>query len=372
MYGQFRVIDADGHVMEPDALYDDYLDPGFRPQLAALREAARARPMQTFFGLLHTIRSGRPLGAVEPYEPIVRTAGFLEVPKGGWDPRTRLADMDAEGIDVAVVFPTGVSSFCALDDPAFESAMYEAYARWVGEYCLAAPDRLRAVAVVNMRDPVQGAREIRRWGREAWCVGIYCSGHIDGKLLDHPDLFPLWDAAQGEDLPICFHGGTARPPYGCGTFEFAESFFLMHAATNPFEQMRALGALIGGGVLERFPRLRVAFLEAGVGWVPFWLDRLDEHYERLPAYAPLLSRAPSAHVRGPQVFVSCDPDESTLPVCVEALGAERILYASDYPHFDSRFPNTAKLIAERPELSEEAKRKILGENARRLYPRLGG
>jgi uncharacterized protein len=189
-------------------------------------------------------------------------------------------------------------------------------------------------------------------------------------LLDHPALHPIWRACVEEDLPACFHGGTARPPYGIGTFEMGNNLFIQHSATNPFEVMRGIASFIGGGVPDLFPKLRFAFLEAGVGWLPFWMERLDEHYELMPEYVPNLKRKPSEVIRSENFFISCDPDEETLPYVVEFVGAERILYASDYPHFDGRFPNTVNYTAGRKEFSPAVRAKILEDNPRRLYTRL--
>ena len=374
MFNGIKVIDADGHVMEPNELYDHYLESKFKPQLEELKKLAETRASKWFFGFFHQLNTGRPLGVASIDKPLVRSGrrpqGESPNPRGGFDPHVRIKDMDREGIDVAVVFATIVSSFCALTSVDFEAAMVRAYHRWLADYCSAYPSRLKGVAVVPMRAPERAAEEIHRAAREPWCVGVYLSGHMEDKLLDHPDFRPIWQACQDEDLPACFHGGTARPPYGCGTFEFGNNLFIQHSATNPFEIMRAIAALVGGGVLEMYPKLRVAMLEAGVGWLPYWMERLDEHYALMPEYVPLLKRKPSEVIRSENFFISCDPDEETLPYVAKTVGIERILYASDYPHFDGRFPNTVKFTAERPEFSADDRRKILQDNPTRLYTRL--
>jgi predicted TIM-barrel fold metal-dependent hydrolase len=375
MFNGNKVIDTDGHVMEPNALYDTYLDPQFKPDLEDLKREAAVRPSNYFFGIFHQLNTGRPLGVPHPDKPIVRTGRNprAEHPdmRGGHDPHIRIKDMDREGIDVAVLFATVVSSFCALKTVAFEAAMIRACHQWLADYCSAYPNRLMGVAVVPMRDPALAAEMIRGCARERWCAGIYLSGHVGDRLLDHPEFKPIWRACEETDLPACLHGGTARPPYGLGTFEMTNNLFLQHSATNPFEMMRAVGALIGGGVMDLYPKLRVAILEAGVGWLPYWMERLDEHYELMPEYVPFLRRKPSEAIRSANFFISCDPDEETLPFVVDFVGAEHILYASDYPHFDGRFPDTVKLTA-RPEVFPPAvQRKILWDNAKRLYTRVG-
>ncbi len=375
MFNGSKVIDADGHVMEPNTLYDEYLEARFKPDLEELKREAAALPSKFFFGIFHRLNTGRPLGVANPERPLVRAGrrpegGEAPDMRGGFDPHIRMKDMEREAIDVAVLFATVVSSFCALKTVEFELAMIRAYHRWLKEYCAAYPSRLRGVAVVPMRAPALAAEEIHRVAKEPWCVGVYLSGHIEDRLLDHPALPPNWQACQDEDLPACFHGGTARPPYGLGTFEMTNNLFLQHSATNPFEMMRAIGALVGGGVLDLFPRLRVAFLEAGVGWLPFWMERLDEHYKLMPEYVPFLKRKPSEVVRSPNFFISCDPDEETLPYVASFVGVDHILYASDYPHFDGRFPDTVRLTAGREEFTEADRRKILWDNPRRLYSRI--
>jgi len=375
MFMGIKVIDADGHVMEPNELYDQYLENRYKEDLDQLKREAAARPSKWFFGLFHQLNTGRPLGVPNPEKPLIRSGrkpeGESPDPRGGFDPHIRIKDMNREGIDVAVLFATIVSSFCVLRSVEFELAMIRAYHRWLADYCEAYQNRLKGVAVVPMRAPELAAAEIHRVSKEPWVVGVYLSPHMDDKLLDHPDFAPIWDACEELDLPACFHGGTARPPFGVGTFEMTNNLFLQHSATNPFEIMRAMAALIGGGVMDLHPRLRVALLEAGAGWLPYWLERLDEHYELMPEYVPFLKRKPSEAAASKNFFVSCDPDEATLPYVVRTVGAEHILYASDYPHFDGRYPNTVKLTAGRPEFSDLERRQILYENPRRLYPRIG-
>jgi uncharacterized protein len=393
MFNGIEVIDSDGHVMEPDHLYDEFLESRFKPELQALKERKASLQAKAFFGFFQQLNSGRPLGVPKPDKPLVRAGrrphgislaaakivarhglrmvkGELPDKRGGADPHIRVKDMDREGIDIAVLYATVASSFCALSSVNFEVAMLRAYHRWLGDYCAAYPARLKGMAVVPMRDPERAAAMIRELAREPWAVGIYLSAHVGDRLLDHPGFHPIWQALQDADLPACFHGGTARPPYALGTFEMSNNLFLMHAAGNPFETMRGIGALIGGGVLERFPRLKVAFLESGVGWLPFWMERLDEHYELMPEYVPLLKHKPSRAIRSENFFISCDPDEDILPFVVDYVGAEHILYASDYPHFDGRFPHSVKLTARPEAFALEVQRKILCENPRRLYSRI--
>src|SRR5262249_52558952 len=141
----------------------------------------------------------------------------------------------------------------------------------------------------------------------------------------------------------------------------------MHAFTHPVGQMLAVMSFTVGGILHRFPTLRVAFLEANVGWLPFWLERLDEHWELTPEQAPLIDRKPSEYFRSGRCFIGCDPDESTIPFVVNAVGEGVVCYASDYCHWDCKFPDTVKILEERTDLSASAKEHILHKNPAHLY-----
>src|SRR5262249_29382962 len=141
----------------------------------------------------------------------------------------------------------------------------------------------------------------------------------------------------------------------------------MHAFTHPVGQMLAVMAFTVGGILHRFPKLRVAFLEAGVGWLPFWLERLHEHRELTPEQAPVIDRKPSDYFLSRRCFIRAHPDQHRIAHVASALGDGVLLYASDYYHWDCKFPDTVKIIAERTDLSAATKRAMFTDNPKRLY-----
>jgi predicted TIM-barrel fold metal-dependent hydrolase len=136
---------------------------------------------------------------------------------------------------------------------------------------------------------------------------------------------------------------------------------------HPFEQMIAVLCVVVGGLLDRFPRLKIAFLEAGAGWVPYWMERLDEHFEFLQPTVPWLTKPPSEYMRGEQLYYAFEMDEKTLPYVAEFVGAERLIFASDYNHSDSKFPHTVEEVMERKDLPDPLKERLMGQNAARLY-----
>ena len=385
-YGH-RVIDVDGHIFESQEMYqrfmESYLEPAYRGDLdEMMRLSTDPATGQVMTPNLWTHKSAGPvvdrtraLGGVEPGVDArergegrkTGTRAVIDV----LDPKLRLLDMDDEGIDVAVIFPSALIGFSALDDLELEAALYRAYNRFMHDFCSADPSRLRYVAVPPMRDIQAGVAEIRRVAPEGTAVGLYIQTHMEGKQLDHRDFYPLWDEAQDAGLAITVHHGSAGlPPWGLGVFEMGGNWFQQHASVFLYEQMRAVATVLGGGLLERYPELRFAFLESGCGWLPFWLERLDHHAEIMPMYVPELKRRPTEAFLAGRCFISFDPDEVALTDVVEVLGDGQLVYASDYPHFDCTFPDSVRLVAENDGLSAVTKRRILGENALSLYPRI--
>ena len=132
--------------------------------------------------------------------------------------------------------------------------------------------------------------------------------------------------------------------------------------------MRQMTSMVFEGVMEKFPELRIAFLEAGITWVPYWMDRMDEEFEfRGKLEAPLLKMEPSQYIKGDNVFVTCEPEEQLLPEAARLIGENSILYASDFPHWDGSYPQSLFELEAREDLSDELKRQILIDNPKRLY-----
>jgi len=167
-------------------------------------------------------------------------------------------------------------------------------------------------------------------------------------------------------MPLGIHGapGIHLPPLGAERFD---NYLQVHVLSFPFDMMVATTALVLGGVLERHPRLRVALLESGVGWVPYFFDRMDEHVEKRGRLTPECKREPREYLARGQLYVSCEPEESALPFVAATLGDRFIMYASDYPHWDSDFPNSTRGLGERTDLAPEVKARIMGANAAAFY-----
>lgn len=362
----YRIIDADGHMIEPADMWQRHVEESYRHR-APMR-------IKDQYGMVRFVIEDRLVPKPEGYgagsryvKAILRHPESGKPVEGAFDPKERLKDMDEEGVDVAVLYGTDGLLILAAQDPALATALAIGFNNWLESFCRTDPQRLKGAAVLPLQDVGEAVKELRRAVGELGMVAGVIPYHTKGKDLSHPDFYPLWDEAQRLDVAITVHAGSNLPHPGQNDL-FWNSFFMTHALCHPFSQMVACLSMVGGGVLELFPRLRVAFLEAGCGWAPYLLERMDEHYEKFPREeAPLLKKRPSEYVREHGVYFACAPEEETLPYVAEFVGAEHVVFATDYPHFDAPFPHSVKMVAERGGLSEETKKKVLGGNALKLY-----
>jgi len=292
--------------------------------------------------------------------------------RGDDDPAERIKDLDFEGVDVNLTLPSGwFGTWTAGEDAALEMAMYGAYHRWMNDYCGAYPDRLGGIILVGTRDVQAGLKEIERWGKSRWAWAVMAYAPY-GVPLDHPSLEPVWAAAQDHDLAVVLHTFTVMPPYAPGGLDTWENLWLQRSAAHPWCGMRNMAALIGAGVMDRYPRLRVATLEAGHGWLPFWMSRIDEHAETIAAALPALKARPSDYVRGGRYFQSIEiPEgEKLTNAVIDLVGEDVLMYASDYPHGESHFPKSVEKVLAW-DMPQQRKRKLFWDNAVRLYARCG-
>lgn len=357
-----RIIDADGHVFERDLPWSDLLEEPYRARAPRVVKDNRGVDFLMVDGKLCP-------------KPVGKGCGFVGAPRnrlpqpttGMKDAGRRLKDMDLEGIDTAVLFGTlPFLSLPFLEDKDLACAIARVYNDWLADYCKADPRRLKGVALVPIQEPVEAVQELRRCVEKLGFVAVASPAHsASGKNLDHPDLQAFFAEAERLNVPLCIHVGA-----GDGTAAGIERFdhpFFNHAMTHPFEQMIAVLCLVVGGILERHPRLKVAFMEAGAGWVPYWMERLDEHYEYLRPTVPWMKKPPSEYMRSDRLYYAFEPDERTLPFVAGFVGEDRLIFASDYNHSDSKFPETVKSVLERKDIAPDLMAKVMGGNAARLY-----
>ena len=331
------IIDADGHVTESQEQLARYLD--------------------------------------EPYRR--RPAGVPWFPQDGWDRRLLgtlgefagsaeawLRALDKGGMESTILYPTLGLFMSFLRDRAWATALCRAYNTLMHEEFIKVSPRLKAVALLPVQDPGAAASELRRAVRELGHVGAMLAA--DGShLLGDESFTPVYEEAQRLDVMLGIHASGSH--LGGAGIDLFPRFIQAHTCSHAFGQMRQITSMIFEGVPERFPDLRIAFLEAGCGWAPYWMERMDDEYAKRGAEAPALKKKPSQYVRSGNIYFSCEADEWLLPQALKLVGDNQIVYASDYPHWDNSYPTSIDEIRDRGDLTDAEKRKVLGENARRLY-----
>jgi predicted TIM-barrel fold metal-dependent hydrolase len=274
--------------------------------------------------------------------------------------------MDAHGMDTAVLFPTRAPSICRTREPEFAQAVARAYNLCVArEYASVSP-RLRPVGVQALHDPLQAAEELRYAVTELGLISFELSAMHPAPGLGDRRYDPLYAEAVRLNVPLCIHG--SRSPSTDIGADRLHTFGEVHAYGFTVSILLQFTDMLCQGVPVRFPGLRLGFLEIGATWLPYYLDRLDEHWEkRGELEAPRLTKKPSAAFRESQIYVSLEAEEGLLPATVDYVGAEHFLYASDIPHWDNEFPKNLIDLREHPGLSREVKEKILYRNAQALF-----
>lgn len=366
---KLRIIDADSHIEEVPEIWD-HLDAAFqarRPFPVTLEKNIGHTNLNAFWyidgaAVPKLEGPGTILIATPPTSTYARSKPFTVGSQGLTDVDARLKDLDDFGLDVQVIYPT---LFLAnvTDDLAFEAALMRAYNSYLAQACGKAPARLKWAGVVPLRSPVEAAKEVRRC-KELGAVAITVLGTAGETLLHDKSLFPVYAEMERQNLPLCVHVGWSHPGLnrGCDNIYLSRISFTLPV-------LAAFWSIIGGGVLDEFPRLRVAFLEAGSEWLPYWIGRMDHYYHAdtgnaRAGYMP--RKRPPEYLKEGRVFFTCEAEETSLPYVLELLGENQMMASADIPHGEAR-ERSMNIVSERNDLSERAKRKILGENAARFY-----
>ncbi|MCH8108108.1 MAG: amidohydrolase [Chloroflexi bacterium] len=376
----YKIFDSDTHVGPQADILERYLSAADRERLQGFAEFRRENRRTGHFTYnFNTRQYTRRIGDPEarPAVPGEYMTGFTAQhkqppnPLAEDDPAERLKDMDLEGVDVNLLLPSGwFGVWTSQPDLALESSQYAAYHRWMDDYCAPFPDRLTGVILCSCRDVESAVSEINRWGKSRWAMAVFAYAPF-GKPLDHPDLEPIWSAAAEHDLSVVLHTFTVAPPYAPGGLDTWDNLWLQRSAAHPWCGMRNMASIIGSGVMDRYPELRVGVLEAGHGWLPFWIKRLDEHAHSIAAALPPLKHKPSEYVASGRYFQSIEMSEGedvTMSV-IDLLGEDILMYASDYPHGESWFPISVDTVMGWERIPERAKKKLFWDNAVNFYRR---
>jgi predicted TIM-barrel fold metal-dependent hydrolase len=385
MWKDYRVIDADAHMHEPKDMWERYVEPKYQDKVP------RVAYMSGTFMIYEPDGKIIAKGEKQLKGPPKDAFGIMEEKYGEayrtwWAPQSRVKDMDRYGWDLQVLLPTNgnFGTSVALKDAELGAVLCRAYNTWASDYCGAASKRLKFIAAIPGATTDDMVHEARRAVEDLGAVSVRNPIVPHGKWLHEREYDALWQLASDLDFPIAVHGEyryRVQPFRGFraveseGSAGAAHDFQALrgvdHAIGFPCDNMATLGHFVFAGILERFPKLRLAILESNAGWLPFWLGRMDIHSHgrySIMGKPQDLTMLPSEYFAR-QCAVACDSDEVALKYAVDHLGGDNIVWNTDYPHLDGIRPEKALPEFDRQPISENAKRKILWDNAVKLYGR---
>jgi uncharacterized protein len=294
-----------------------------------------------------------------------------------WTPDHYCRAMDQQGVDLSVLFPTRALLLSQIPQnglPTGYSArardenLVVAYCRGYNEYVAGicrANSRLKAAAVVPFQNVDAAVTEVRRAVSELGLAGVALSSLGLAGHVGTPTFWPIYQEMERLNVPLLIHNLSYQGP---GQDLRADTFLLQDTIGGSMETFHTCTALMYGGIPDKFPKLRIGVFNVGIGWVPFLMERMDKDFEgRSQEEAPLLKRAPSEHITGGNWYFATTYNEQSLPYVLDIIGEDQIIFGSAYPEADSLFPAAVASVSERSDVSEQAKRKILGENAKALF-----
>jgi predicted TIM-barrel fold metal-dependent hydrolase len=367
------VVDCDSHVMEPPDLWETYLEPRFRDRaIRIVKDPADGLEILMIDNqpMLKGLLAGLG-GANQPRNELFvpgRMTYLDGCPPASYVPAERIKLLDEWGVSAGVLFPT-VGILWDVADNELAAAYARAYNNWINDFSSRARNRVVPIAHLALQDVATALAELRRCLKLGF-KGIFLPPEtINGKRFSHPDFDPIWQECEDTGTPVCLHVivrfnrplGIIGQFYQPGEFRTVFGF-----ALGGFAQVvPAAMTMVADGLFDRFPRLKVLCVEAGCGWAPYIMDRMDEKYELLGWTYPTRLK-PSDYFRR-NIWVVAEPEERTIGAVMELLGDDRVLWGSDYPHVDSTLEAPNLIRRSVAALSPERQRQLLGQNARAVF-----
>ena len=289
-----------------------------------------------------------------------------EVNNENW--KGRIEDMDREGVDIALIFPATFSTASTVLDVEMQNELYSAYHRYLDDYCGEQPDRLKAAALMNPRDPEWSAAELRRYADRTWLAAVEI---LLPELMpiDDPALAPIFEAMDECDVPFVHHSFFYEPPYFPGYRDIWGNLAIARMASHPWGAQRLLAYVTLSGMFDRYPTLRIGFAECSGAWLGGWLNRMTYQADYLASRLPETKRTPIEYAQDGRIFCGIELDEGpdAIDGVTAVVGDGVLMYSSDYPHGGCRFPNSVDIaLTWREQLGDETFAKIASGNARRF------
>ena len=368
----YRVISSDNHVVEPPDLWTSRAEAKFKDRVPHL---VHQEDGDWWYcdgqQILSVAGAGTQVGVrFEDPEKLIRGGRMEEVRPGGYIPEEHVKDMDIDGIDVSIVYPTVGLLIYGVPDSGLLSANCRIYNDWVGEFCSAVPQRLKGIAMLNVDDVAESIRELQRCAKLGFSGAMISIYPPEDRGYDKPEYEPLWAAAQDLGIPLSLHVGTNRPGPGLES-QGADTSTTAYMTNLDHWVRMSLARMIFSGVFERYPKLQVGSVEQELAWAPHFIERLDYNYtQRIQGVTQEWrfkgDALPSDFFHN-NIFLGFQEDAMGIRDR-DIIGVDQLLWGGDYPHTESTFPRSREIIEEiLVDCTDEEKTKIAGGNSARIY-----
>ncbi len=364
------VISSDSHVFEPPDLWTQRIDSEFRDRAPRMLRVGDVDQLvvekdQILAGIGLISNAG---ARFENPEQISAQGRFEDVHVGGYDPEQHIKDMKIDGISGEVLYPSQGLFYFKVDDPPLMSAIFRAYNDWLVEFCNTGPERLKGIAMVNLDDVDEGVAELQRAANMGLVGAMITEYPAEDRRYDNPEYEPLWAAAQDLEMPLSLHTATRREGRnradGENTVRDASG-----RATKVFYPAASMCDMIFSGVFERYPKLKLAIVEFELSWVPYLLTSMDytyteRHEEAIHRFKGGMYPSDFFHNN---VYLSFQEDSVGIRLR-DIIGVDNLMWGSDYPHSESTFPYSRRILDEiLAGVPEDEQARIVGTNAANLY-----
>ncbi|MGE4221350.1 MAG: amidohydrolase family protein [Alphaproteobacteria bacterium] len=370
----YRPISADSHIVEPPGCYRDHIDPKYRD----IAPHVEKNPAGGDIFIVDRMSMKIPMGAmasagVDVAVVDIGRSTYADIHRGGFDGGARVRDQDRDGLAGEIVYPSVGMLICGHPDPGYKTACFDAYNRWLQGFQDAAPDRLFGIgqtAARTVKDTIRDFEKIREMG--FYGVMMPCDPGTEFDY-DDPSWDPAWQAAVDLKLPLSFHiltssrGVASIDPDNPTPSEFRGTS--KHNRTQGLIRANQdiIGMFIWGGIFERFPDLRLVCAEADAGWAPHYAYRMDHFYHQPRAKKEGIPARPPSEYFHENVYMTFQDDLVAFKL-TDMMNPGRLMWASDFPHPDSTWPNSQDLLLKHTgTLTDETRRRILRDNVSSLY-----
>jgi predicted TIM-barrel fold metal-dependent hydrolase len=358
-----RIMSADSHVLEPGDLWTKRISAKFRDRAPTIIHQNKdqtgdflfCEPLPPF-----NVTSLGTAGIPPEEQEQFALGGYKVCRPGGWDPAERIKDMDLDGVDVEIFYCGLAMFFYGHPDDELQRDILRAYNDFANEYASHDPQRLIPVASISMTDVDEALKEMKRCANMGF-RGVFISNDpAPERRYDNPMWEPFWAACEEMGLPVNLHILTGQRGTGLGAHIIADYMKLHTFAVTSILEM------ITSGVFERHPNLKVISVENDIGWLAHHLKRLEHASDRFKARFPEMKMNAADYWRR-QVYATFQDDVPGVRTR-DLIGVDRLMWGSDYPHFDSTFPNSRKEIEKNfAGVPDDDRALILGGTMAKVY-----